>query len=1170
MWTTAQEWVLHDPRFEADDIDPERASGPWAGHRRFAYDLLRHRSPDVIVELGTHYGVSMFAFAQAVKDGGLRTRLHAVDTWEGDPHAGHYGPDVLETFDRVRVQAYPEVGLTRHQMLFEEALAEFPDGSVDLIHIDGYHSYDAARTDFETWLPKLAPDGVVLFHDIAPDTGYGSADYWAEVSHLHPSVAFVHSFGLGVLLPRGTTGWDFLLGREFSRWQAYYPMSWAADLHRLQVRDQARMIRDRDAAIERQARMIEDRDSAIAAQTTMIDERDTLIKQQDELVGQLEAAVHNQPPQHLLHMSATPSARFGGSRLAAIARAGRALVRVVARRHLPRIATPVRLGRGVDADVRTIFDADYYRERYPDVARSGTDPLWHFLQYGGSEGRDPSPFFSSSYYLARYPDVAKAGANPLVHYVRHGAKEGRAPSSAFDTVFYRATYPDVDESINPLVHYLTVGIREGRFVSPDHRRRVMHHALAPAQPGRASERRTVDRVAYSEAGGRVQELPLSMLTGVDVDLVTVDLWDTLVGRTRPADSAKLATARRQFLRHSAPVDHITSPWDLYRARVEVEAKIAASREHQEYHLEEVLAEVLRRCFPDMPEGDRAAEATREARAEWDDEIATTYPIQEVWAFLHELQRRGDAPRIAVLSDFYAGAEMLTELLRSHGWGDLPVLASCEQEASKRLDGALYKTARQSMGVAPDRHLHIGDNRHSDFDMQLASGGRAALLMLSPTSLPVAGELSPRRVEACFNVLRDRLRGLAEFHVEFAPGDDSRRRAVAAGVVSAPLAVAVVARAIEAARERGLDRVHYLSREGAFLASVHDAVAEQLSRGIGDSPQPVHLEVSRRATFGASLDEADITGLARMWTMYGSQSMRALLVSIGADADEFAGAARRHGLDLDSVITNIADDERVQAFLADRAVTGRLASTLREARELLVAYLRQQTNVDARQWVVVDVGWRGSIQDNLAHVLPKTQLHGVYLGLFPFLNPQPGNCTKEAVGFDGNRGEEYAFAEPPAAVERPWTPHVPSTIGYTRAMDGRVLVEHAQETRASELIDDFQAGVLAGAHVVADFLATFGFTVRMVRNEVMRELRDYYERPHGGIADIWFGSEHDDTFGALNVTPFGKDTPERRWLGKEGEARYAAAAMRSRWEPGFSEWLPVLALRELRRMIEENA
>ena len=87
---------------------------------------------------------------------------------------------------------------------------------------------------------------------------------------------------------------------------------------------------------------------------------------------------------------------------------------------------------------------------------------------------------------------------------------------------------------------------------------------------------------------------------------------------------------------------------------------------------------------------------------------------------------------------------------------------------------------------------------------------------------------------------------------------------------------------------------------------------------------------------------------------------------------------------------------------------------------------------------------------------------------------------------------------------------------------------------------------------------------------MRELRDYYERPHGGIADIWFGSEHDDTFGALNVTPFGKDTPERRWLGKEGEARYAAAAMRSRWEPGFSEWLPVLALRELRRMIEENA
>ena len=42
---------------------------PWVGHRRFIYDLTRYLEPDRIVELGSYYGCSAFAFLQAVKDG---------------------------------------------------------------------------------------------------------------------------------------------------------------------------------------------------------------------------------------------------------------------------------------------------------------------------------------------------------------------------------------------------------------------------------------------------------------------------------------------------------------------------------------------------------------------------------------------------------------------------------------------------------------------------------------------------------------------------------------------------------------------------------------------------------------------------------------------------------------------------------------------------------------------------------------------------------------------------------------------------------------------------------------------------------------------------------------------------------------------------------------------
>lgn len=71
------------------------------------------------------------------------------------------------------------------------------------------------------------------------------------------------------------------------------------------------------------------------------------------------------------------------------------------------------------------FDRSWYLANNPDVARAKVGAVFHYLQHGGFEGRDPSPRFSSKWYLDTYSDVKKAGINPLVHYLRHGMKEGR-------------------------------------------------------------------------------------------------------------------------------------------------------------------------------------------------------------------------------------------------------------------------------------------------------------------------------------------------------------------------------------------------------------------------------------------------------------------------------------------------------------------------------------------------------------------------------------------------------------------------------------------------------------------------------------------------------------------------------------------------------------------------
>jgi hypothetical protein len=74
-----------------------------------------------------------------------------------------------------------------------------------------------------------------------------------------------------------------------------------------------------------------------------------------------------------------------------------------------------------------LFRASEYLADNPDVARARVNPVWHYLRYGGFEGRDPGPDFSSRWYLDTYADVRAARINPLVHYLRYGKGEGRAP-----------------------------------------------------------------------------------------------------------------------------------------------------------------------------------------------------------------------------------------------------------------------------------------------------------------------------------------------------------------------------------------------------------------------------------------------------------------------------------------------------------------------------------------------------------------------------------------------------------------------------------------------------------------------------------------------------------------------------------------------------------------------
>lgn len=257
------EWTISTPRFASDELHPLMRVYPWAGHRGFAYDLVRFMRPRRLVELGVHWGTSYFAFLQAALDEKLDSECVGIDTWRGDGHTGPYGEDVYKNVTDTIARFFASQRTRLLRMTFDEALLHVEDGSAELIHIDGFHTYDAVAHDFETWLPKLARNGVMLFHDTADDTGYGSAKFWDELSKKHHSFAFTHSWGLGVLFPKGDALYRRLLAQNIADKAKVYEFRARFELASIERDDNKRMAVERLVAIENQSRMIGERDSAI-------------------------------------------------------------------------------------------------------------------------------------------------------------------------------------------------------------------------------------------------------------------------------------------------------------------------------------------------------------------------------------------------------------------------------------------------------------------------------------------------------------------------------------------------------------------------------------------------------------------------------------------------------------------------------------------------------------------------------------------------------------------------------------------------------------------------------------------------------------------------------------------------------------------------------------------
>jgi hypothetical protein len=247
-----------------------------------------------------------------------------------------------------------------------------------------------------------------------------------------------------------------------------------------------------------------------------------------------------------------------------------------------------------------------------------------------------------------------------------------------------------------------------------------------------------------------------------------------------------------------------------------------------------------------------------------------------------------------------------------------------------------------------------------------------------------------------------------------------------------------------------------------------------------------------------------------------QSVSGLFGTLGVEIGKFAELLTSLGLKETDVISDPESSAVMRQLFETPAFVEAVKHAAASQAGLLKSYLKQ-SGINANERIgVVDIGWRGTIQDNISLLVPDAHFHGMYLGLRPVINTQPRNVTKVAYGPDENTAcEPSSLFTNFAAMELLCNSPHGSVVGYSeeggrigpqRQFDSLEYAEHG------EFVGPFQEGVLLAAQHWQVYLERYVVSsneLHVVALQVWDKLRS---APDEGLVETYLRTPQHDMFG----------------------------------------------------------
>lgn len=451
-------------------------------------------------------------------------------------------------------------------------------------------------------------------------------------------------------------------------------------------------------------------------------------------------------------------------------------------------------------------------------------------------------------------------------------------------------------------------------------------------------------------------------------VVCFDFFDTLVTRSVMPEYTKKIAAR-QLSR--LLVKQIGSQ-ELYDIRHHMEAEICSENQGSGADLEFNLKDLAIRLYQELNERDitELQNYTQDAFVDviLDLELAVEKqvqcPCQDMIELLEELNKKN--VKTLLISDFYLPKSAFSELLRYHGLEKYfnHVYISCEYLQTKG-SGRLYDLIVNELGLKKQAMLMIGDNAHADKKMAEDVGIQA---------LQLNRKDHYRSYEEWENVQSDP-KLLQQSLVE---------QTHAHGETTFPeMGLSLwyfTHRLFDQMLSDGVKNVFFLSREGEFLKSLFVLYQQQFfGREVIESH---YLLASRKSTYIASLQSLPEEDFSKLFYQYRDISPRDFFLSLNFTETQCEMVCQPLGITSDKRLSNFPETQEFHKILQNKEFVALYENLRRAQRDNFNDYVKSfGVNVERDGFFLVDVGWKGSMQENLFKILGEhIRVSGYYVGL----------------------------------------------------------------------------------------------------------------------------------------------------------------------------------------------